>query len=170
MTNILRWPYVFQIYGSFSYECHLSFKMRTTGTIQALCTCMNSTFLKSWWRHQVETFPRCWPFVRGIHRSSANSPHKGQWRGALMFSLICAWTNGWVNNRYAGDLRCHCAHYDVTRVWWHQTVVEKYIISHKIDTLLCFLVSVLCLCPYIFAFIEPTRLFFFRPHHDKHSY
>ena len=42
-----------------------------------------------------------------------NSPHKGQWRGVLMFSLICAWTNGWVNNRNAGDLRRHRAHYDV---------------------------------------------------------
>ena len=41
------------------------------------------------------------------------SPHKGQWRGALMFSLICAWINDWVNNRGAGDLRRHCNHYDV---------------------------------------------------------
>ena len=24
------------------------------------------------------------------------------------------WINGWVNNREAGDLRRHCAHYDVT--------------------------------------------------------
>ena len=38
---------------------------------------------------------------------------KGQWRGALMFSLICAWTNSWVNNRDAGDLRRHRTHYDV---------------------------------------------------------
>ena len=38
----------------------------------------------------------------------------GQWRGALMFSLICAWINGWVNNREAGDLRRHRTHYDVT--------------------------------------------------------
>ena len=30
-------------------------------------------------------FPRNCPFVRGIHRSPMNSPHKGQWRGALMF-------------------------------------------------------------------------------------
>ena len=43
-----------------------------------------------------------------------DSLHKGQWRGALMFSLICAWTNGWANNRDAGDLRLHRAHYDVT--------------------------------------------------------
>ena len=47
--------------------------------------------LGSWWRHQMEKFPRYWPFMRGIHRSPVNSPHKGQWRGALMFSLICVW-------------------------------------------------------------------------------
>ena len=64
------------------------------------------------WKH----FPRYWPFVRGIHRSPVNSPHKGQWRGALMFSLICAWRNNGVNNREAGDLRRHLAHYDVTVV------------------------------------------------------
>ena len=50
-------------------------------------------------------FPRCWPFVRGIHWSPVDSPNKGQWRRALMFSLIYAWTNGWANNRGAGDLR-----------------------------------------------------------------
>ena len=41
-----------------------------------------------------------------------NSPHKGQWRGALMFSLICTRINGWVNNNEAVDLRRHRAHYD----------------------------------------------------------
>ena len=61
------------------------------------------------WKH----FPRNWPFVRGIHRSPVNSSHKGQWRGALMFSLICVWINDWVNNREAGDLRRYSAHYDV---------------------------------------------------------
>ena len=62
------------------------------------------------WKH----FPRYWPFVWGIHRSRVNSPHKGQWRGALMFSLICNRINGCVNNGEAGDLRRHRAHYDVT--------------------------------------------------------
>ena len=61
------------------------------------------------WKH----FPRYWPFVRGIHRSPVNSPHKGQWRGALMFSLIYAWINDWVNNCEAGDLRRQRGHYDV---------------------------------------------------------
>ena len=68
----------------------------------------NRRFIK--WKH----FPRYWPFVRWINRSSVNFHHKGQWRGALRFSLICAWTNGWANNWDAGDLRHHRAHYDVT--------------------------------------------------------
>ena len=62
------------------------------------------------WKH----FPRYWPFVRGIHRSPVNSTHKGQWRGALMLPLICVWTNAWVSNRDAGDLRRYRVHYDVT--------------------------------------------------------
>ena len=62
------------------------------------------------WKH----FPRYWPFVLGIHRSPVNSPHKGQWRGALMFSLMYTSINNSVNNGEAGDLRRHRAHYDVT--------------------------------------------------------
>ena len=58
------------------------------------------------------TDPLCGEFTG--HRWPVNSPHKGQQRGALMFSFICAWINGWVNNREAGDLRRHRAHYDVT--------------------------------------------------------
>ena len=61
------------------------------------------------WKH----FPRYWLFVRGIHRSPVNSPHKSQWRGAWRLSLICAWISGWANNREAGDLRRLRAHYDV---------------------------------------------------------
>ena len=58
-------------------------------------------------------FRRYWPFVRGIHRSPINSPQKGQWRGALMFSLICPSSNSWVNHRDDGDLRRHRAHCNV---------------------------------------------------------
>ena len=71
------------------------------------------------WKH----FPRYWPLVRGIHRSPVNSPHKGQWRGALMFTLICARINGWVNNLEAGDLRRYRLHYDVIVV-----IVVSYIV------------------------------------------
>ena len=69
------------------------------------------------WKH----FSRYWPFVWGIHRSPVNSPDKCQWRGALVFSLICVWINGWVNNREAIDLRRYRAHYDVTVMRWFET-------------------------------------------------
>ena len=78
------------------------------------------------WKH----FPRYWPFVRGIHRSPVNSPHKGQWRGAVMFFFICVWINGWVNNREAGDLRRNRVHYDgsvmneINDIWANS--VNKY--------------------------------------------
>ena len=62
------------------------------------------------WQH----FRRYWPFVRGIRRSPVDSTHKGQWRRVLMFSLICARTNGSAKNQDAGDLRSRDAHYDVT--------------------------------------------------------
>ena len=61
------------------------------------------------WKH----FHCYWPFVRETIRLHATG-HKGQWRGALVFSLICAWTNNWANNRDVGDLRRYRAHYDVT--------------------------------------------------------
>ena len=63
----------------------------------------------------------------------SNSCHKGHWCGALMFSLICAWIYGWVNNREAGDLRYHCAHHDVTVIYrtlmnadyWHWKLYQR---------------------------------------------
>ena len=57
-------------------------------------------------------------FVRGIPRSPVNSPHKDQWRGDLMFTFICARTNGWVNNLDAGDLGHHGAHYDISVIYF----------------------------------------------------
>ena len=64
------------------------------------------------WKH----FPHHWPILRGIHQWPVDSPHKhkGQCRGALMFSLTFAWTNGWASNWDACDLRCHLDHYVVT--------------------------------------------------------
>ena len=75
------------------------------------------------WKH----FPRYWPFVWGIHRSPVNSPHKGQWRGALMFSLICVWIKGRGNNGEAGDLRRNRAHYDVIvmKYWFYKPAIMR---------------------------------------------
>ena len=95
------------------------------------------------WRH----FLLYWPFVWGIHPAPVNSPHKCQWRGAFkMFSLIYAWINGWVNNRGAGVLRRHRAHYDVTAMLsdidtgskpggrgnWHNTYTQSLILCSRI--------------------------------------
>ena len=84
------------------------------------CSSIDDDVIK--WKH----FSRYWPFVRGIYRSPVNSPHKGQWRGALMFSLSVACINGRVNNREAGNLRRHRTHYDVivmdTLIW---TIEDK---------------------------------------------
>ena len=68
----------------------------------------------TWWRHQTEAFSALLALCAGNSTVPVNSPHKGQWRGALMFSLICARINNWVNNREAGDLRRHRGHYDVS--------------------------------------------------------
>ena len=73
-----------------------------------------SRVLITWWRRQMETFSALLAICAWKSPVMVNSPHKGQWRGALMFSLILAWINGWVNNREAGDLRHHQAYYDVT--------------------------------------------------------
>ena len=62
------------------------------------------------WKH----FPCYWLFAWGIYRSTMDSSHKDQWRGALIFSYICAWTNGLANSRGAGDVMCLRTHYDVT--------------------------------------------------------
>ena len=70
-------------------------------------------------------FMRYWPFVGGIHRSPVNSPHKGQWRGAWMFSLTCVWIHGWVNSHAAGDLRRYRAHYDVIVMTWTNICLIK---------------------------------------------
>ena len=99
MANISHWSY--------KYGYQNNHKARLDKTMCVFHGIYRINRIKTriqWWRHQMETFPRYWPFVRGIHRSPVNSPHKGQWRRALMFSLICILTNGWVSNRVAGDL------------------------------------------------------------------
>ena len=84
-------------------------------------------------------FPCYWPFVWEIHRSLVNSPHKGQWRGALMFSLI--WKNKRLSKQSTGGWFEKLSHSS-----WRQcnanTVIVKVIslviICHKMWILLGF--------------------------------
>ena len=105
----------------------------------------------------LKHFPRHWSFVRGIHRSPVNPPHKGQKRGALIFSLICAWISGWINNREAGDLRRDRAHYDVLFIinwttWTNLKFKSKYKYLPSNDRAILFIQALMCLtwCLYIF--------------------
>ena len=81
-----------------------------------------------------------------------NFPHKGQWNEALIVSFIWAWKqNGWANNRDAGDLRCHHAHYDVTVMLLNSSTHTTYRAidlqyiprnMHTVFALLCFVVVI----------------------------
>ena len=81
----------------------------------------------------METFTVSLAFVRGIHRLPKNSPNKDQWRGALMFSLICVWINGWVNIRDAaffqaqikGPVTRRMFSFDDVIMMTHNTATEK---------------------------------------------
>ena len=100
-------------------------------TIACLCifdVCEScQPYMCAWWRHQMETFSALLALCAGNSPVPVNSPHKGQWRGALMFTLICARINDWINNREAGVLRCYRAHYDVI-------VMELNVISQEFCT------------------------------------
>ena len=119
-VNLLKWKFLRHQFETTADKhngpCHPgdSYWNYYTGIISIhlnYCNLFHDDVIK--WKH----FPRCWPFVRGIQRFPVNSPHKDQWRGALMFSLICTWINDWVKNREAGDLRCYHVHYDVIVMW-----------------------------------------------------
>ena len=64
---------------------------------------INDIYIYIWWHHQMETFSASLTLCVGNSPLTGDSPHKGQWRGAFMFSLIWAWVYNWVNNRKAGD-------------------------------------------------------------------
>ena len=126
----------------FGNSCHWSMTVVTTTALLAGVIFQISRKRKSahyeitywvyrntWWRHQMETWSRNW-FCEGDLQATAT----GQWRGALMFSLVCAWTNDWADNRDAGDLRRHSAHCDAIVMQFTALLKiakkRKYIILH----------------------------------------
>ena len=100
-----------------------------------------------------------------------NSPHKGQWRGALVFSLICTWINDWVNTPEAGDFRRNCAHYSVTVVFLNNMLIyhsfffyqikENFIRCWCTKSSTCLFIILKCLtenCQFCFILILILRL------------
>ena len=118
----------------------------------------------------METFSALLAFVRGIQRPPVNSPHKGQWHRALMFSLICVWikrlsqqSRGWWFETLSSPLWRHCNVYHsiISGIWflcllpifiklthWHKHInrilLENIVIQFAIT--LCAKLSVITIC------------------------
>ena len=105
---VSQWLLTFNLCVSVTWPLTCAFHIPCTHTPEIID--MHRGVCDNNWKH----LPCYRPFLRGIYQSLVDCPHKGQWRGALMFSLICAWTNIAANNRNNGDLRCYCVHYVVT--------------------------------------------------------
>ena len=84
----------------------------------------------------MEAFSALLAICAGNSLVTGEFPYKALGRGVLMFSLISAWINGWVNNGKAGDLRRHVAHYDVSVM-----VVITGNCNHKNKDLMCELIT-----------------------------
>ena len=112
-----------------------------------ICNICNHDDVIKW-----KQFPRYWPFVWGLHRSPVKSPHKGQWRGVLMFSLICARINGWVNNCEAGDLGRPPTHCDVIVMFC--TILALYLRKiYGIKSVHCLIYQIPVIFPVICQFL-----------------
>ena len=73
----------------------------------------------------METFSELLALCVGNSLLPVNSPHKGQWCRTLMFSLIWASTNDRINNRDAGDMKRHHAHYDINEMCLHHNTLFR---------------------------------------------
>ena len=88
------------------YEAHVAY-------IFIITLNLHTAVKRGWWRHQMETFSALLALSGGNSPVTSEFPPQRPVTRSFMFSLICAWINGWVNNREAGEGRHHSAHYDV---------------------------------------------------------
>ena len=93
---------------------------------------VTDNIIRSWWRHQMETFSALLVICAG------NSPvtgefhaHKGQWRGALMFSLICA-----LNKRLSKQSRGWWFETPSCSLWRHCNASSKDMHAHDTECLI----------------------------------
>ena len=84
----------------------------------------------SWWYHDMESFSALLALCKANPPVIGGLLHKGQWRGALMFSLIYARTKSWANNRDVGDLRHQRVRYDATIMPLCIVVVTSNMLSY----------------------------------------
>ena len=103
----MKWVIYHKIAGCYKRWSHL---------LPQYLTYVKEYYEGSWWRYQMETFSALLTLCAG------NSPVTGAFptqravtQSFLMFSLICAWINGWANNREAG------AHFDVAVMIHHSS-------------------------------------------------
>ena len=89
-----------------------------------------------------KNFPHYWPFCMGNSLVTSEFPAQRPVTQSFDVFFICAWMNSWVNNREAGDLRCHHAHYDITVMivlyFGHSILIyhdQDYVDSINIDSL-----------------------------------
>ena len=114
----------------------------------------------------METFQRYWPFVPGIYRLPVKYPQQSQWGGDLMFSLICAGTNGWDTGDFempSRSLWLQCNDYRGTRVQgctFTSTPPMMWISAAKqaLDPWICWFMSSNSLRMYIISHTICTRL------------
>ena len=76
----------------------------------------------------METFSGLLTICVGNSLVTGEFPAQRPVTRSFMSSLVCTWINGWVNIREAGDLRRHCAHYDVIVMHGH-VVYADHIMS-----------------------------------------
>ena len=125
------------------------------------CAILKCTYMMT--SSKGNLFPRYWTFVMRIHESPVDSIHKGQWRGALMFSLIWGWTKVrqiietpviWD----AGDLRRRRAHFDVIIMHVHTHIKPNTSpASYKQTLEQTFCSSVICICIYMYIYIYKPK-------------
>ena len=109
----------------------------------------------SWWRHQMETFSALLALCERNPRSPVNYPHKCQWRGGLMLSSICAWTNGWATKLDAGNLRRYRAYYDVTVIFsLHNFVAQSLMYLSYFIELFFIYFPIYCRLLFVYTFTE----------------
>ena len=90
-----------------------------------------NNIISTWWRYQMEILSMLLALCKEKPQFTNGFPHKSQWRGYLMFSLIFPWTNGWVNDRHASDVRRHCPHYDATVMSLYTDVIITHAMKSR---------------------------------------